>query len=139
MSISKHEIQRRKKTWVARERRRNAILALWHASEYQDINEDGSLRIVICGTQDYNGSMAKHESVQGILKYNKVKLQWWEWDEITEGHLVSEHVIDDASLIITLSEDVLKLGYLDREDLERNGLQHPHFNVLPYGDMEVAS
>lgn len=151
MSINKREIQRRKREWATRERQQNAIVALWDASEYQDINADGTLRIVICGTQEYNGSMAKHESVQGILKYNKVKLQWYEWDEITGGqhykindkvvysHLVSDHVIDDASLIITLSVDVLKLGYLERYDLESCGLEHPHFNVLPYGDMEVAS
>ena len=137
MSINKREIQRRKREWKEKECFTKAITALFFASEYQNIKDDGSLRIVICGTQEYNGMYAKHESVQGILKYNKVKLQWWEWDNIS--HLVDNYCIDDASLIITLSVDVLKRGYLNRDDLESRGLRHPHFNVLPYGDMEVAS
>tara|TARA_R100000781_G_C4076228_1_gene126182 strand:+ start:1295 stop:1711 length:417 start_codon:yes stop_codon:yes gene_type:complete len=136
MSIlrQRHELQRRKREWKEKECLKKSIRELFFASEYQDINDDGSLKIVICSSQDYNGPMAKHESIQGILKYNKVKLQWWEWDNLS--HLISDHCIDDASLHITLSLDVLKLRFLDRSDLERFGLQHQYFNVLPYGDMK---
>ena len=54
-------------------------------SHDQEVNDDGSIRIVIVGTQDYSGSLYKHESVQGILKFNQIKVDWWQWQLIVTG------------------------------------------------------
>ena len=123
---------------------KNAIQKLFFASEDKDINskvnfinDDWSIRIVIVGTQDYSGSMYKHESVQGILKFNKVKLDWWEWEKLVDFKYILDSYIDDGSLIINLSQEVLEDEFISKSDMENYGLRHKFFNVLPY-DMETV-
>ena len=116
---------------------RDVIQELFFASEYQDINDDWSIRIVIVGTQDYSGSMYKHESVQGILKFNQIKVDWWEWEMLVDWKYILDSYIDDGSLIINLSQEVLEDEFISKSDMEDYGLRHKFFNVLPY-DMEAV-
>jgi len=105
----------------------DVIQKLFFASEYQDINDDDSIRIVIVGTQDYNGSMYKHESVQGILKFNKIKLDWWQWEMVVDWKYIVDSYVDDGSLIINLSQEVLKDGLINIHDMANVGLRHNFF------------
>ena len=105
----------------------DVIQKLFFASEYQDINDDDSIRIVIVGTQDYNGSMYKHESVQGILKFNKIKVDWWQWEMIVDWKYIVDSYVDDGSLIINLSQEVLKDGLINIHDMANVGLRHNFF------------
>jgi len=105
----------------------DVIQKLFFASEYQDINDDDSIRIVIEGTQDYNGSMYKHESVQGILKFNKIKLDWWQWEMVVDWKYIVDSYVDDGSLIINLSQEVLKDGLINIHDMANVGLRHNFF------------
>ena len=105
----------------------DVIQKLFFASEYQDINDDDSIRIVIVGTQDYNGSMYKHESVQGILKFNKIKLDWWQWEMVVDWKYIVDSHVDDGSLIINLSQEVLKDGLINIHDMANVGLRHNFF------------
>ena len=112
---------------------KNATQKLFFASECQDINDDDSIRIVIEGTQIYRGSMYKNESVQGILKFNKVKVDWWEWETLVDYQYIIDSYTDDASLIINLSDEILKNEFISKTDMENFNLRHKFFNVLPYG------
>ena len=105
----------------------DVIQKLFFASEYQDINDDDSIRIVIVGTQDYNGSMYKHESVQGILKFNKIKVDWWQWEMVVDWKYIVDSYVDDGSLIINLSQEVLKDGLININDMANVGLRHNFF------------
>ena len=105
----------------------DVIQKLFFASEYQDINDDDSIRIVIEGTQDYNGSMYKHESVQGILKFNQIKLDWWQWEMVVDWKYIVDSHVDDGSLIINLSQEVLKDGLININDMANVGLRHNFF------------
>ena len=105
----------------------DVIQKLFFASEYQDINDDDSIRIVIVGTQDYNGSMYKHESVQGILKFNQIKLDWWQWEMVVDWKYIVDSYVDDGSLIINLSQEVLKDGLINIHDMANVGLRHNFF------------
>jgi len=105
----------------------DVIQKLFFASEYQDINDDDSIRIVIEGTQDYNGSMYKHESVQGILKFNKIKIDWWQWEMVVDWKYIVDSYVDDGSLIINLSQEVLKDGLINIHDMANVGLRHNFF------------
>jgi len=105
----------------------DVIQKLFFASEYQDINDDDSIRIVIEGTQDYNGSMYKHESVQGILKFNKIKVDWWQWEMVVDWKYIVDSYVDDGSLIINLSQEVLKDGLINIHDMANVGLRHNFF------------
>ena len=105
----------------------DVIQKLFFASEYQDINDDDSIRIVIVGTQDYNGSMYKHESVQGILKFNKIKVNWWQWEMVVDWKYIVDSYVDDGSLIINLSQEVLKDGLINIHDMANVGLRHNFF------------
>lgn len=105
----------------------DVIQKLFFASEYQDINDDDSIRIVIVGTQDYNGSMYKHESVQGILKFNQIKLDWWQWEMVVDWKYIVDSHVDDGSLIINLSQEVLKDGLINIHDMANVGLRHNFF------------
>lgn len=105
----------------------DGIQKLFFASEYQDINDDDSIRIVITGTQDYNGSMYKHESVQGILKFNEIKVDWWQWEMIVDWEYIVDSYVDDGSLIINLSQEVLKDGLISIHDMANVGLRHNFF------------
>lgn len=105
----------------------DVIQKLFFASEYQDINDDDSIRIVIVGTQDYNGSMYKHESVQGILKFNKIKVDWWQWEMVVDWKYIVDSYVDDGSLIINLSQEVLKDGLINIHDMANVGLRHNFF------------
>ena len=105
----------------------DVIQKLFFASEYQDINDDDSIRIVIEGTQDYNGSMYKHESVQGILKFNQIKVDWWQWEMVVDWKYIVDSYVDDGSLIINLSQDVLKDGLINIHDMANVGLRHNFF------------
>ena len=105
----------------------DVIQKLFFASEYQDINDDDSIRIVIEGTQDYNGSMYKHESVQGILKFNKIKVDWWQWEMVVDWKYIVDSYVDDGSLIINLSQEVLKDGLININDMANVGLRHNFF------------
>ena len=105
----------------------DVIQKLFFASEYQDINDDDSIRIVIVGTQDYNGSMYKHESVQGILKFNKIKVDWWQWEMVVDWKYIVDSHVDDGSLIINLSQEVLKDGLINIHDMANVGLRHNFF------------
>ena len=106
---------------------KDVIQKLFFASEYQDINDDDSIRIVITGTQDYNGSMYKHESVQGILKFNKIKVDWWQWEMVVDWKYIVDSYVDDGSLIINLSQEVLKDGLINIHDMANVGLRHNFF------------
>lgn len=106
----------------------DVIQKLFFASEYQDINDDDSIRIVIVGTQDYNGSMYKHESVQGILKFNQIKVDWWQWEMVVDWKYIVDSYVDDGSLIINLSQEVLKDGLINIHDMANVGLRHNFFN-----------
>lgn len=112
----------------------DVIQKLFFASEYQDVNDDGSIRIVIVGTQDYSGSLYKHESVQGILKFNQIKVDWWQWEMLVDWKYILDSCVDDGSLIINLSEKVLKDELINQYDMENIGLQHSFFKdyVFPY-------
>lgn len=112
---------------------KNAIQKLFFASEYQDINDDDSIRIVICGTQNYRGSMFKNESRQGILKFNQIKVDWWEWEALVDYKYIIDSYTDDGSLIINLSDEILKNEFINKTDMENFDLRHKFFNVLPYG------
>jgi len=105
----------------------DVIQKLFFASEYQDINDDDSIRIVIVGTQDYNGSMYKHESVQGILKFNQIKVDWWQWEMVVDWKYIVDSYVDDGSLIINLSQEVLKDGLINIHDMANVGLRHNFF------------
>ena len=105
----------------------DVIQKLLFASEYQDINDDDSIRIVIVGTQDYNGSMYKHESVQGILKFNQIKVDWWQWEMVVDWKYIVDSHVDDGSLIINLSQEVLKDGLINIHDMANVGLRHNFF------------
>jgi len=105
----------------------DVIQKLFFASEYQDINDDDSIRIVIEGTQNYNGSMYKHESVQGILKFNKIKVDWWQWEMVVDWKYIVDSHVDDGSLIINLSQEVLKDGLINIHDMANVGLRHNFF------------
>lgn len=105
----------------------DVIQKLFFASEYQDINDDDSIRIVIEGTQDYNGSMYKHESVQGILKFNQIKVDWWQWEMVVDWKYIVDSYVDDGSLIINLSQEVLKDGLINIHDMANVGLRHNFF------------
>ena len=105
----------------------DVIQKLFFASEYQDINDDDSIRIVIEGTQDYNGSMYKHESVQGILKFNKIKVDWWQWEMVVDWKYIVDSYVDDGSLIINLSQEVLKDGLINIHHMANVGLRHNFF------------
>ena len=105
----------------------DVIQKLFFASEYQDINDDDSIRIVIEGTQNYNGSMYKHESVQGILKFNKIKVDWWQWEMVVDWKYIVDSYVDDGSLIINLSQEVLKDGLINIHDMANVGLRHNFF------------
>ena len=105
----------------------DVIQKLFFASEYQDINDDDSIRIVIEGTQDYNGSMYKHESVQGILKFNEIKVDWWQWETVVDWRYIVDSYVDDGSLIINLSQEVLKDGLINIHDMANVGLRHNFF------------
>ena len=105
----------------------DVIQKLFFASEYQDINDDDSIRIVIVGTQDYNGSMYKHESVQGILKFNEIKVDWWQWETVVDWRYIVDSYVDDGSLIINLSQEVLKDGLINIHDMANVGLRHNFF------------
>ena len=105
----------------------DVIQKLFFASEYQDINDDDSIRIVIEGTQIYNGSMYKHESVQGILKFNKIKVDWWQWEMVVDWKYIVDSHVDDGSLIINLSQEVLKDGLINIHDMANVGLRHNFF------------
>ena len=105
----------------------DVIQKLFFASEYQDINDDDSIRIVIVGTQDYNGSMYKHESVQGILKFNQIKVDWWQWETVVDWRYIVDSYVDDGSLIINLSQEVLKDGLINIHDMANVGLRHNFF------------
>ncbi len=105
----------------------DVIQKLFFASEYQDINDDDSIRIVIEGTQDYNGSMYKHESVQGILKFNQIKVDWWQWEMVVDWKYIVDSHVDDGSLIINLSQEVLKDGLINIHDMANVGLRHNFF------------
>jgi len=105
----------------------DVIQKLFFASEYQDINDDDSIRIVIEGTQDYNGSMYKHESVQGILKFNQIKVDWWQWEMVVDWKYIVDSHVDDGSLIINLSQEVLKDGLININDMANVGLRHNFF------------
>ena len=105
----------------------DVIKKLFFASEYQDINDDDSIRIVITGIQDYNGSMYKHESVQGILKLNKIKVDWWQWEMVVDWKYIVDSYVDDGSLIINLSQEVLKDGLINIHDMANVGLRHNFF------------
>ena len=105
----------------------DVIQKLFFASEYQDINDDDSIRIVIVGTQDYNGSMYKHESVQGILKFNQIKVDWWQWEMVVDWKYIVDSHVDDGSLIINLSQEVLKDGLINIHDMANVGLRHNFF------------
>ena len=105
----------------------DVIQKLFFASEYQDINDDDSIRIVIEGTQIYNGSMYKHESVQGILKFNQIKLDWWQWEMVVDWKYIVDSHVDDGSLIINLSQEVLKDGLINIHDMANKGLRHNFF------------
>ena len=105
----------------------DVIQKLFFASEYQDINDDDSIRIVIEGTQDYNGSMYKHESVQGILKFNQIKVDWWQWEMVVDWKYIVDSYVDDGSLIINLSQEVLKDGLININDMANVGLRHNFF------------
>jgi hypothetical protein len=105
----------------------DVIQKLFFASEYQDINDDDSIRIVIEGTQIYNGSMYKHESVQGILKFNKIKVDWWQWEMVVDWKYIVDSYVDDGSLIINLSQEVLKDGLINIHDMANVGLRHNFF------------
>ena len=105
----------------------DVIQKLFFASEYQDINDDDSIRIVIEGTQDYNGSMYKHESVQGILKFNQIKIDWWQWEMVVDWKYIVDSYVDDGSLIINLSQEVLKDGLINIHDMANVGLRHNFF------------
>jgi len=106
---------------------KDVIQKLFFASEYQDINDDDSIRIVIVGTQDYNGSMYKHESVQGILKFNKIKVDWWQWETVVDWKYIVDSYVDDGSLIINLSQEVLKDRLINIHDMANVGLRHNFF------------
>ena len=105
----------------------DVIQKLFFASEYQDINDDDSIRIVITGTQDYNGSMYKHESVQGILKFNQIKVDWWQWEMVVDWKYIVDSYVDDGSLIINLSQKVLEVGLISIHDMANVGLRHNFF------------
>ena len=105
----------------------DVIQKLFFASEYQDINDDDSIRIVIEGTQNYNGSMYKHESVQGILKFNKIKVDWWQWEMVVDWKYIVDSHVDDGSLIINLSQEVLKDGLINIHDMANKRLRHNFF------------
>jgi hypothetical protein len=105
----------------------DVIQKLFFASEYQDINDDDSIRIVIEGTQIYNGSMYKHESVQGILKFNQIKVDWWQWEMVVDWRYIVDSYVDDGSLIINLSQEVLKDGLINIHDMANLGLRHNFF------------
>ena len=110
----------------------DVIQKLFFASEYQDntlvkINDDDSIRIVITGTQDYNGSMYKHESVQGILKFNEIKVDWWQWEMVVDWKYILDSYVDDGSLIINLSQKVLEDGLINIHDMANVGLRHNFF------------
>ena len=105
----------------------DVIQKLFFASEYQDINDDDSIRIVIVGTQDYNGSMYKHESVQGILKFNQIKVDWWQWETVVDWRYIVDSYVDDGSLIINLSQKVLEVGLISIHDMANVGLRHNFF------------
>ena len=105
----------------------DVLQKLFFASEYQDINDDDSIRIVIVGTQDYNGSMYKHESVQGILKFNKIKVDWWQWEMVVDWKYIVDSYVDDGSLIINLSQEVLEDGLISIHDMANVGLRHNFF------------
>ena len=109
---------------------KDVIQKLFLASEYQDINDDDSIRIVITGTQDYNGSMYKHESVQGILKFNQIKIDWWQWEMVVDWKYIVDSYVDDGSLIINLSQEVLKDEFISKSDMENYGLRHKFFNNI---------
>ena len=105
----------------------DVIQKLFFASEYQDINDDDSIRIVIEGTQNYNGSMYKHESVQGILKFNQIKVDWWQWEMVVDWKYIVDSHVDDGSLIINLSQEVLKDGLINIHDMANKRLRHNFF------------
>ena len=106
---------------------KDVIQKLFLASEYQDINDDDSIRIVITGTQDYNGSMYKHESVQGILKFNQIKIDWWQWEMVVDWKYIVDSYVDDGSLIINLSQEVLEDGLINIHEMANVGLRHNFF------------
>ena len=117
----------------------DVIQKLFFASEYQDINDDDSIRIVIEGTQDYNGSMYKHESVQGILKFNKIKVDWWQWEMVVDWQYIVDSYVDDGSLIINLSQEVLKDGLINIHDMANVGLRHNFFKSQSAYDIAFSN
>ena len=117
----------------------DVIQKLFFASEYQDINDDDSIRIVIVGTQDYNGSMYKHESVQGILKFNQIKVDWWQWETVVDWRYIVDSYVDDGSLIINLSQKVLEVGLISIHDMANVGLRHNFFKSQSAYDIAFSN
>ena len=105
------------------------VQGLFFISEEAWVGENGSIEMYITSTQDYSGSYEKNESVQGVLKYNKCKIQWWEWDSC---FYITKHCLDDSTLHITLSRAVVEDNILSRKELEMQNVKHPFFNELPY-------
>lgn len=56
---------------------------------------------------------------------------------LVDWKYILDSYIDDGSLIINLSQEVLEDEFISKSDMEDYGLRHKFFNVLPY-DMETV-
>ncbi len=139
--MDKNTIKRNKYKQKIQDLCKDTIQSLFFASEYQDINFDNdSIRIVIVGTQDYNGLMYKHESIQGILKFNKIKVDWWQWECMTNDfRYILDSFTDDGSLHIDLSVKVLEDGLINIHDMANVGLRHNFFDSQSANDIAFSN